>query len=81
MAERPAAPRVEHRPLDLVPERDELALQIGHEDPEVGLGRARVHLGDEQDPHAASLTDRLPPCAVTGLFEEEHHGLVARWWA
>ena len=66
VAERPAAPRVEHRPLDLVPERDQLPFQVGHEDAEVGLGRARVHLGDEQDPHSASLTDRLPPAPSPG---------------
>ena len=49
---RPAAPAVHDRALELVPARDELPLERGDEDPEVGVVRARVHLGDEQDPHA-----------------------------
>ncbi len=58
VAERPACARVEHDALELVPEGDELGFQVADEDAEVRLGGARVHLGDEQDPHAATLPDR-----------------------
>ena len=52
----PAAAAVEHDSLDRVPERGELALEALHEDAEVGLRGRRVHLRDEQDAHAPSLT-------------------------
>ena len=46
-----AAAPIENRALDLVPARDELFLQSAHEHAEVGIGRPRIHLRDEQDPH------------------------------
>ena len=46
-----AAAPVEDSTLDLVPAREELLLEPAHEDAEVGVDRARVHLGDEQDLH------------------------------
>ena len=39
-----SGPRVDDRALDLVSPCDELALEVGHEDPEVGILGARVHL-------------------------------------
>jgi hypothetical protein len=39
-----SGPRVDDRTLDLVASRDELALEAGHEDPEVRVLQARVHL-------------------------------------
>ena len=39
-----SGPRVDDRALDFVSPRDELALEVGHEDPEVGILGARVHL-------------------------------------
>ena len=50
MARSPAARAVDDRALDLVSAREELALEVRDEDPEVGIVRARVHLGDEEDP-------------------------------
>jgi len=47
----PARAPVEHRPFDLVPAPRELALQLGNEDSEIGIARARIHLRDEQDSH------------------------------
>ena len=51
----PAGAPVEHGELDLVPALAERALQLRHEDAEVGVVRARVHLRDEQDPHARTV--------------------------
>jgi len=42
---------IDHRPLELVPAGCELALEVGHEDPQVGIVRAGVHLRDEEDSH------------------------------
>jgi hypothetical protein len=42
---------VDHRMTDLVSLGGELPLHEGDEDPEVRIGRGRVHLGDEEDPH------------------------------
>ena len=53
----PAAARVDDRALDLVAARDELVLEVGDEDPEVRVVRARVHLRDEKDPHAGGNRD------------------------
>jgi hypothetical protein len=39
--------------LDLVSSLDERTLERRDEDPEVGIVGARVHLGDEEDPHVA----------------------------
>ena len=49
----PAA-AVDRRALDLVSAREELALEVRDEDPEVRVARARVHLGDEEDPQCAT---------------------------
>ena len=48
--------------LDLVPPRDELALEVGDEDSEVRVVRARVHLRDEEDPQGRypRVTWRIP---------------------
>ena len=48
-----AAAPVEHGASHVVAERHELALEIANEDAEVRVGRPGIHLGDEQDPHAA----------------------------
>ena len=55
IAQLPAGARVEHRALDLVAALGERALDLRDERPEVGVGRAGVHLGDEEDPHGASV--------------------------
>ena len=49
MAPRAPRARVHDRTLDLVPARDELALEVRDEDPEVRVVRPRVHLRDEED--------------------------------
>jgi hypothetical protein len=49
MAAPPAPSGVHRRPLDLVAAPDELALEVRDEDAQVRIGRARVHLGDEED--------------------------------
>ena len=46
-----AAAAVEHRALDLVPERGELPLEALRRNAEVGLLGGGVHLRDEQDAH------------------------------
>ncbi len=51
VAKLPARAMVEHGPFDLVPARRELALELGDEDPEIGIVGPRVHLRDEQDAH------------------------------
>ena len=51
-----AAPPVDDRALDLVAARGELALEGRDEDAEVGVGRPRVHLRDEEDPQRAALS-------------------------
>ena len=48
-----AAAAVDHRPLQLVAASDELALERRHEGAEVRRRRARIHLRDEEDAHAA----------------------------
>jgi hypothetical protein len=48
-----ARPRVEDGTLELVSTRRERALELGDEDAENGVVRARVHLRDEEDPHGA----------------------------
>ena len=55
---------VEDRELDLVPALAQRDLQLAHEDAEVGIVRAGVHLRDEQDAHApifARLRRRSQP--------------------
>ena len=56
------APPVDDGALDLVTAREELALEVRDEDPEVGILRPRVHLGDEQDPQRCypRVTWRIP---------------------
>ena len=49
-----ATSRVDDGPLDLVAARDELALEVRDEDPEVRVVRPRVHLRDEEDPQGAT---------------------------
>ena len=56
-------PRVVHdRALDLVPARDELALEIRDEDAEVRIVRAWIHLRDEEDSQLSypRVTCRIP---------------------
>ena len=63
MAPSPAGAPVDDGALDLVSARDELALEVGDEDSEVRIVRARVHLRDEQDPQGACyprVTWRIP---------------------
>ena len=55
VAELPAGARVEHGELDLVAARDERALDLRDERPEVGRVRPGIHLRDEEDPHGASV--------------------------
>jgi hypothetical protein len=62
MATSPAAAPVDDRPFDLVTAHEELALEVRDEDPEVGIVRPGVHLGDEQDPQRCypRVTWRIP---------------------
>ena len=53
-----AAAPVEHRELDLVPALAQRVLQLRDERAEVGVGRPRVHLRDEQDPHQSPSARR-----------------------
>ena len=53
VAQLPARAAVDDGPLELVAARGELSFQVGDEDPEVRIVRARVHLRDEEDPHVA----------------------------
>ena len=57
-----SGPPVDDRAFDLVTAREELALEARDEDPEVGIVRPRVHLGDEQDPQRCypRVTWRIP---------------------
>ena len=50
VASRPSLATVDHGALDLVTARQELALEGGDEHSEIRVRRARVHLGDEEDP-------------------------------
>ncbi len=47
----PARAPVEDGELDLVAALAERELELADEDAEVGVGRPRIHLRDEQDPH------------------------------
>ncbi len=68
IAEQPQVPasaaraRVDDRALDLVPAREELALEVRDEDAEVRVVPARVHLRDEEDPQRGypRVTCRIP---------------------
>ena len=62
MASPSARATVDDCPLELVPARDELALEVGHEHPEIGIVRPRVHLRDEKDSQRAypRVTWRIP---------------------
>jgi hypothetical protein len=62
MALRATRARVHDRPLDLVPSLDELVLEVRDEDAEVRVGRAWVHLRDEEDAQQRYLrvTCRIP---------------------
>ena len=44
---------VDDSPLELVPACNELALEVGHEHPEIGIVGPRVHLRDEKDSQRA----------------------------
>ncbi len=48
-----AGAAVDDGALELVPARDELALEVGHEHPEIGIVGPRVHLRDEKDSQRA----------------------------
>ena len=48
---RTAGSPVDHCALDLVSAGGELTLDLRDEGAEVGIGRARIHLRDEEDPH------------------------------
>jgi len=50
-----SGPGIEHCSLELVTEGGQLPLEVTDEDAEVGLQRRRVHLRDEQDPHAREV--------------------------
>jgi hypothetical protein len=54
MSKPSATATVDDRPGDLVPTLDELALEVGDEDPEVRVPGAWVHLRDEEDPQRAT---------------------------
>ena len=47
-----SAAAVEHRTLDDMAARGQLLLEPADEHAEVGIGGARIHLGDEKDSHA-----------------------------
>ena len=55
IAQLPTGPRVEDGETDLVAARDERSLDLRDERPEVGRVWPGVHLGDDEDPHGASL--------------------------
>jgi hypothetical protein len=55
-----AAP-VDDGAVDLVAARQELALERRHEHAEVRRGRARVHLGDEEDAHRCAAPLAVSP--------------------
>jgi hypothetical protein len=55
IAELPSGAAVEHGEVDLVPPLHELPLDLGDEGAEVGRVAPGVHLGDQQDPHGASV--------------------------
>ena len=59
----PPAAAVEHGKLDLVPAFAERALALRDEDAEVRVVGARVHLGDEQDPHRRQRGARSRSCS------------------
>ena len=59
VAEPSAGARIENGAVDLVPARDELAFELRDERPEIGSVRPRIHLRDEEDPHARSVCSRL----------------------
>ena len=69
MAQLPARAAVDDGPLELVAARGELSFEVGDEDPEVRVVRARVHLRDEEDPQR--------PLAARHLEDSEAH-LVRR---
>ena len=59
---------VENSEVDRMAPLAERELELAYEHAEIGVGRPRIHLGDEQDPHgslraarAADAGDRLPP--------------------
>ena len=53
---------VDDGPRNLVPAREELALEVSDEDAEIGVVSPRVHLGDEEDPQwrYPRVTWRIP---------------------
>ena len=55
VTELPPGAGVENGEIDLVTACDESPLDLRNERPEVGRVRPGVHLGDEEDPHSASL--------------------------
>ena len=63
-----AGAAVDDSALELVPARGELVLEVGHEDAEVRVVRARVHLRDEEDPHCVINRDASESSALSPRY-------------
>ena len=57
MASSSSRAAVDYRSFDLVPSSRELTLEVGDEDPEIGVVGAGVHLGYEEDSHGVGNRD------------------------